>query len=72
VIAALIRLVGVYPVGTRVRLTTGETGEVVAPNPLDATRPIVRLQHDAQGEPFEGALFTDPNDRTWRIADEMR
>jgi putative nucleotidyltransferase with HDIG domain len=70
VMAALIRLVGVYPVGTRVCLTTGETGEVIAPNPLDATRPTVRLQEDAFGQPFEGTLYTNPTDRGWQIAGE--
>jgi len=70
VMAALIRLVGVYPVGTRVRLTTGETGVVIAPNPLDTTHPTVRLHRDPHGQLFEGALYTNPSDRGWQIAGE--
>ena len=48
-VEALIRLVGVYPVGTRVRLNTGEQGRVVAPNPQDTTRPVVRIDRDRHG-----------------------
>ena len=46
---ALIKLVGVYPVGTRVRLDTGECGIVVAPNPEDTTRPAVRIDRGPNG-----------------------
>jgi HD-GYP domain-containing protein (c-di-GMP phosphodiesterase class II) len=45
-VEALIHLVGVYPVGTRVRLSTGERGVVVAPNPHDTTRPVVWIDRD--------------------------
>jgi putative nucleotidyltransferase with HDIG domain len=48
-VEALVRLVGVYPVGTRVRLNTGEHGVVVAPNPHDTTRPVVRIDRDRLG-----------------------
>ena len=51
-VAALIKLIGVYPVGTRVVLAGGEQGTVVAPNPLDTTRPYVLVYHDRNGRPF--------------------
>jgi putative nucleotidyltransferase with HDIG domain len=61
----LIKLIGVYPVGTRVLLTTGEHGVVVAPNPDDTTRPVVRIDRDARGRclvaPFTLSLKDDPH-----------
>jgi HD-GYP domain-containing protein (c-di-GMP phosphodiesterase class II) len=62
-IDALIKLIGVYPVGTRVLLTTGEHGVVVAPNPEDSTRPMVRIDRDSRGRalaaPFTLSLKDD-------------
>lgn len=59
-VEALIRVVGVYPVGTQVRLSTGERGVVVAPNPHDSTLPVVRIDRDQRGSaipaPFTIAL----------------
>lgn len=49
VVEALIKLVGVYPVGTRVVLSTGERGVVISPNPDDTTRPSVLVDHDRNG-----------------------
>jgi HD-GYP domain-containing protein (c-di-GMP phosphodiesterase class II) len=48
-VEALIKLVGVYPVGTRVQLNSGERGTVIAPNPDDSTHPIVRIEQDRHG-----------------------
>ncbi|MBI3911614.1 MAG: HD domain-containing protein [Armatimonadetes bacterium] len=48
-VAALIKLVGVYPVGTRVVLNTGERAVVIAPNPEDTTRPVVQVDQDHLG-----------------------
>jgi putative nucleotidyltransferase with HDIG domain len=47
-VQALIKLVGVYPVGTRVLLDSGERGVVIAPNPDDTTRPVVLVDQDSQ------------------------
>jgi putative nucleotidyltransferase with HDIG domain len=52
VVTALIKLVGVYPVGTRVRLDSGECGVVLAPNPEDSTRPVVEIDTDRHGRPI--------------------
>jgi putative nucleotidyltransferase with HDIG domain len=46
---ALAKLIGVYPIGTRVVLSTGERGVVVAPNPADSLRPSVRIHADRNG-----------------------
>lgn len=49
-VQALIKLVGVYPVGTRVTLDTGERGTVIAANPDDTTRPVVLIDQDRLGQ----------------------
>jgi HD-GYP domain-containing protein (c-di-GMP phosphodiesterase class II) len=48
-VCALIKLIGVYPVGTRVILSTGERAVVVAPNPHDTVRPVVEVNRDPRG-----------------------
>lgn len=49
---ALVKLIGAYPVGTRIRLSTGERGIVVAPNYEDSTRPIVEIDTHPDGRPL--------------------
>jgi HD-GYP domain-containing protein (c-di-GMP phosphodiesterase class II) len=49
---ALVKLVGVYPVGTNVMLNNGEWATVVSPNAHDTTRPIVRIWRDRMGMPL--------------------
>jgi HD-GYP domain-containing protein (c-di-GMP phosphodiesterase class II) len=49
-VSALVKLVGVYPVGTRIVLNTGERGVVTAPNPENTTLPVVLLDHDRHGQ----------------------
>jgi HD-GYP domain-containing protein (c-di-GMP phosphodiesterase class II) len=46
-------IIGMYPPGTHVQLTTGETAIVTAHNPRDIFRPAVRLVTDAAGTPLE-------------------
>ncbi len=48
-VSVLVKLVGVYPVGTRVLLNTGESAVVVAPNPDDTTRPVIDIDRDHRG-----------------------
>ena len=48
-----INLVGMFPVGTLVRLTTGETAVVTHEHPSDPFRPQVKLVRDAQGRLIE-------------------
>ena len=44
-----VRMVGIYPVGSLVRLSTGELALVVKANPADSSRPSVRLIFDRTG-----------------------
>jgi putative nucleotidyltransferase with HDIG domain len=48
-IEVFVRMVGIYPVGSLVRLSSGELGLVVRANPIDGSRPIVRLLFDRAG-----------------------
>ena len=47
-----VRLVGIYPVGSLVRLNSGELALVVKANPADPSRPFVRLLFDRSGRRF--------------------
>ena len=53
VAAALVDMVGLYPVGTPVLLSSGEVAVVVRPG-ADMERPEVFVVYDAQGSPVEG------------------
>lgn len=46
-------LVGLYPVGSLVELATGELAAVVASDPEDPARPLVRLVRRADGEQID-------------------
>jgi len=46
---AFVRMVGIYPVGGLVRLSTGELALVMKANPADSARPTVRLLFDGTG-----------------------
>jgi HD-GYP domain-containing protein (c-di-GMP phosphodiesterase class II) len=57
-----VRLMGVYPPRSVVRLNTGEVGIVMSPNETDLARPVVRLIADAQGtamDPVDVDLCTE-------------
>ncbi len=55
------QLLGIYPPGTTVRLTGGEIGVVVRPNPAIAKldRPLVRVWRDSGGLPVAGEEWLD-------------
>jgi len=57
-----ITLVGMFPVGTGVRLKTGEVGIVTDVHATDAFRPKVRLVRDAAGNPIPGEQIVDTAD----------
>ncbi|MDQ3068219.1 MAG: HD-GYP domain-containing protein [Acidobacteriota bacterium] len=48
-----VNLVGLYPIGTLVRLETEEVGVVMAEHPTDPFRPQVKLLLDRQGNALE-------------------
>ena len=49
-IEALIRTLGVFPVGTVVQLSTQEQGVVIQPNPDVSVKPIVKIFRNKDGE----------------------
>ncbi|MBW3562649.1 MAG: HD-GYP domain-containing protein [Actinobacteria bacterium] len=53
VVRSFVRLLGVFPVGSMVRLTTGEVGIVVQVDHRLAARPVVRIVLDGGGDPVE-------------------
>lgn len=59
VVGKLIKLIGVYPVGLRVFLDTGESGTVQETNLEDGTRPVVLLDRDQLGNPMRSATRID-------------
>jgi putative nucleotidyltransferase with HDIG domain len=56
-----INLIGLFPVGTLVRLNTDEIGVVVHEHPSDPFRPQVKVVRDSKGEPLEEPLLVS----TW-------
>jgi putative nucleotidyltransferase with HDIG domain len=60
---AFIRLVGIYPVGTLVRVSSGELAVVMRPNPTDSSRPVVRVLFDETGRRVDPALDVDTAER---------
>ncbi len=63
VVEAFIRCVALYPIGTTVRLQSGETGVVVASRPEQPQRPVIRILRDRYGNdlanPYEIDLYED-------------
>jgi HD-GYP domain-containing protein (c-di-GMP phosphodiesterase class II) len=58
-VGALVSAVGVFPVGTAVRLRAGELGVVADLNPQAPLRPIVLVISDPIGLPFGGPCLVD-------------
>lgn len=48
-----VDMIGIYPPGTAVRLTTGEIGVVTRPGSEDSSRPWVRIVQDPEGKAVE-------------------
>lgn len=49
-----IEMLGIYPPGTVVRLTTGDIAVVTRPGTEDSSRPWIRVAQDAEGNTVEG------------------
>jgi HD-GYP domain-containing protein (c-di-GMP phosphodiesterase class II) len=58
-VSALQHLTGAFPVGTRVRLDTGDMGTVVAPGGDDPYRPVVRVDQSRAGIPMAAPVLLD-------------
>jgi len=61
-----VNLMGLFPIGTLVRLTTDEIGVVTLTHPDDPFRPQVKLILDGKGEKLEIPLLTNTWDRDVR------
>lgn len=62
-IEVFVRMVGIYPVGSLVRLSSGEMALVVKANPTDSSRPIARLLFDRTGRRLAEELEVDLAER---------
>ncbi|UVT14554.1 MAG: DUF3391 domain-containing protein [Nitrospira sp.] len=66
----MIRSIGVYPVGSLVKLNTGEQAVVIGANPQQRLKPLVKITTDPQGgsytTPLEIDLAVPSPDRTVR------
>ena len=61
-----VNLMGLFPIGTVVRLSTEEVGVVTQTHPEDPFRPQVKLVLDRLGAPYETPLLTNTWDRDSR------
>ena len=66
-VLALTKIVGVFPVGTTVKFDSGEVGRVVAPNPEDSSRPVVRVHTDQHARPVPYSYIADLRTAPQRI-----
>lgn len=55
----MIQVIGVYPIGTLVELTTGEVAVVIAHNRAQRLRPIVAVLLDETAQPYAKARIID-------------
>lgn len=62
-IASFIKLLGIYPVYSCVRLNTGERAVVTVTNSHRLHQPVVTITHDADGAPYPVALTIDLADQ---------
>ena len=63
-----VNLMGLFPIGTLVRLNTEEIGVVTQTHPDDPFRPQVKLVRDSKGEVLEKPLLANTWDRDSRGA----
>jgi hypothetical protein len=61
-----VNLMGLYPIGTLVRLNTEEVGVVTQTHRDDPFRPQVKLIMNGKGETLETPLLTNTSDRDAR------
>jgi putative nucleotidyltransferase with HDIG domain len=71
-----VNLIGLFPVGTLVRLNTGEVGVVVHEHPSDPFRPQVKIVRDREGAPLEQPLVVSTSehgggDAAWSVVEAV-
>lgn len=76
--AEFIKFMGVYPIGSLVRLSSGAIGIVMSANPNSRLRPVVMLLRDPDGKPFHqrplvnlAALARHGKAGQWYITDTL-
>jgi hypothetical protein len=55
----MIRSIGVYPVGSLVRLNTGEQAIIIGANPQQRLKPLIKVTSDAQGKSYPTPICID-------------
>jgi len=55
----MIRSIGVYPIGSLVRLNTGEQAVVIGANPQQRLKPVIKVISDTQGRSYPTPLILD-------------
>lgn len=60
---AFVKLLGIYPVGSLVRLSTGELALVTRPGATDISRPLVRVLFDRSGRRLDEIVELDLMER---------
>jgi HD-GYP domain-containing protein (c-di-GMP phosphodiesterase class II) len=72
-----INLIGLFPIGTLVRLETEEIGVVTHEHPTDPFRPQVKLIRDRAGQPIEASPLVNTwerdgrGDYTWAVVEAV-
>jgi putative nucleotidyltransferase with HDIG domain len=72
-----INLIGLFPIGTLVRLQGDEIGVVTHEHPADPFRPQVKLIRDRTGQPFEEPMLVNTwepdgrGDYTWAVVEAV-
>ena len=61
-----VNLMGLFPIGTLVRLNTEEVGVVTAEHPEDPFRPQVKILFTGRGERLEEPVLANTWERDWR------
>ena len=61
-----VNLMGLFPIGTIVRLNTEEVAVVTAEHPEDPFRPQVKVLFDTLGDPLESPILANTWERDWR------
>lgn len=59
ILKAFVSMIGVYPVGTMVRLTSNEIGVVTRINTEAPDHPIIKLLYDSDGRAYDPAMETN-------------
>jgi HD-GYP domain-containing protein (c-di-GMP phosphodiesterase class II) len=59
VLRHLVTEIGIYPVGTWISMSSGESGRVLKTNPATPLRPVIEVLTNTEGEPLEEPRIVD-------------